>query len=103
MDDYIRDKGIRRVDFIKCDVEGAELNVLRGAEQCLRTFSPAVLLETESDRAARFGNTPMQVLEFMARRGYRYSVIREDGEPIPSGGDAQRDLAVGRDLIFRKG
>lgn len=44
VDAELRSHGLRRVDFMKIDVEGAELAVLRGAEQALstgaiRTFS----------------------------------------------------------------
>lgn len=37
--------GIDRVDWIKMDVEGAELGVLRGAEKCLRRWRPKLLIE----------------------------------------------------------
>ena len=35
----------QRVDFIKIDVEGAELAVLKGAQRCLEQFQPIVLYE----------------------------------------------------------
>lgn len=41
LDDYIAEKKIRRLDFIKCDVEGAELLVLRGVTQTLSKFTPS--------------------------------------------------------------
>jgi FkbM family methyltransferase len=39
IDDYIRDVG-GQVNFIKLDIEGAELNALRGAERTIRAFRP---------------------------------------------------------------
>jgi FkbM family methyltransferase len=37
--------GIERVDWMKLDVEGAELEVLRGAEKALRMYRPRILVE----------------------------------------------------------
>ncbi len=36
---------VSRVDFIKCDVEGHELEVLRGARKCISKFRPILLIE----------------------------------------------------------
>ena len=45
VDDAVSRLGLERVDWIKVDVEGDELNVLIGAEATLRTLSPVVLVE----------------------------------------------------------
>jgi FkbM family methyltransferase len=37
LDDYCRESGIQRIDFLKIDVEGHEIEVLRGGTQMLRT------------------------------------------------------------------
>jgi hypothetical protein len=37
--------GKPEVSLIKCDVEGAELFVLEGAEECIRTWNPFIVLE----------------------------------------------------------
>lgn len=40
IDDLVRDRALPRVDFIKLDLEGAELPALQGAEQSIRRFRP---------------------------------------------------------------
>lgn len=40
IDEVCAAAGLPRVDFIKMDIEGAELNALRGAERTLRRFRP---------------------------------------------------------------
>jgi FkbM family methyltransferase len=44
IDDYVRDAGLKRVDFIKMDIEGAELRALQGAEQTIRRFIPKLAI-----------------------------------------------------------
>ncbi|MGZ3693918.1 MAG: FkbM family methyltransferase [Bdellovibrionota bacterium] len=40
LDHFIREQKIQRVDFVKMDIEGAEENALRGAEELIRRFRP---------------------------------------------------------------
>lgn len=56
-------------DAINCDVEGAEVEVFRGAEKMLRARHPWILCEMhskENDRAAR---------EFLGGLGYTFEVV----------------------------
>jgi FkbM family methyltransferase len=43
LDDFVRERGISRLDFLKCDVEGAELLVLRGACATLKKCNRSAL------------------------------------------------------------
>lgn len=44
LDSYVREKNLPRVDFIKLDVEGAELDVLKGAATTISRFKPILAL-----------------------------------------------------------
>jgi FkbM family methyltransferase len=60
-------RGIERVDVVKIDVEGAEVDVLRGAERVLAA-SPEVTLLIELHP---WVTPPREVLAPLAERGYR--------------------------------
>ena len=45
LDSFVERHGIDRIDFIKCDVDGYETQVLNGARKTLEAFGPKVLVE----------------------------------------------------------
>lgn len=57
-------------DFIKCDVEGAELLVFRGARETLMRHKPIVFSELLRKWARPFGYHPNDVLGFFRELGY---------------------------------
>jgi FkbM family methyltransferase len=61
-----------RIDFVKCDVEGAELLALRGAESTLRRCQPKIFLEIEERWTSSFGWTAADVVRFLQGIGYRH-------------------------------
>lgn len=75
-----------RIDFIKVDVEGGELAVLRGAVDTLRRYRPTILFECTSSGLSSFGFTSAQVFEFLSKE-VSYSVFLlkdflDDGAPL---------------------
>ena len=40
LDEWVRQKGISRLDFIKMDIEGAEIQAMEGAKNLLQTLRP---------------------------------------------------------------
>lgn len=55
-----------QIDLIKIDVEGAELEVLRGARRILKESQPYLILECTASGTKRFGNTPADVYDFLS-------------------------------------
>ncbi len=64
-----------RVDFIKIDVEGFELPVLRGAERILASGHTVVLFELQPQAAQRSGHDPFAAWGFLAEHGYRFEQL----------------------------
>jgi FkbM family methyltransferase len=46
LDDFVREHAISKLDFMKIDVEGMELEVMQGAAETLRRFRPMLYFET---------------------------------------------------------
>lgn len=44
LDDYVKEHGMERVDFIKFDIEGAEIPALEGARETIERFHPRLAL-----------------------------------------------------------
>ncbi len=84
MDSYVEKEGIRSLDLIKCDVEGAELLVLEGAKKTLERFKPRLLLEIVDAWTRRFSYGPKDILDFMKDIGYDSYFIGKEGALVPN-------------------
>jgi FkbM family methyltransferase len=67
--DRLDDQGLDDVRFVKIDVEGHELSVLRGGETLLRRDHPVLLVEIEQ-RHLGPGHTITEIVTYLADRGY---------------------------------
>ena len=67
-----------RLDFIKCDIEGYELVVMREMRPVLERFRPTVLIETGG------GNRP-EIIRLFTELGYKglHARTRAGGSPRP--------------------
>ena len=85
LDDLMSQLGVDRLDFIKVDVEGMELEVFRGGRRTLETLRPVVLFETlEMFREKRRERTGVAdifaaIEDLLRRLGYRLCDLRSDG------------------------
>ncbi len=70
VDNYVATSGVKKIDFIKCDVEGAEFMVFKGAEETLRTHKPVVFSEMLRKWAAKFNYHPNDIINFYKGLGY---------------------------------
>lgn len=79
IDAFCAERRIGKVDFIRMDIEGAELMALAGASGVLDRDRPHVLLEIHPAMLAqRFGGTAEQVVEVFRGRGYRMFALNGD-------------------------
>lgn len=64
------------ISFIKIDVEGYELEVLRGAEMTIKTHRPVMVIEQKPGNAERYGFGQTEAVELALSWGARIKWIK---------------------------
>ena len=81
LDDLFANENVEdQTMLIKCDVEGAELLVLSGAETLLSRARPQLLLSVHPAALPQYGHTKEAVRSFLERSGYDIRCIAVDHE-----------------------
>lgn len=70
LDDFIMERNLS-VDFIKCDVEGAELFVFQGGIEAIKKHKPVIFVELLRKWAGSFNYHPNEVIELLCNCGYQ--------------------------------
>jgi FkbM family methyltransferase len=70
LDDYVAERGLERLDFIKLDVDGYEPVVLRGATRTLARFKPVIVLELAPYQHEDTGLSFADTLSSLCSHGY---------------------------------
>lgn len=74
LDDFVFNNNLK-VDFIKCDVEGAELFVFQGGIEAINTYRPIVFTEMLRKWAAKFNYHPKEIISLFKEIGYKCFTI----------------------------
>ncbi|WP_057939945.1 FkbM family methyltransferase [Algoriphagus resistens] len=75
LDKQLNELSIEEVNFLKVDVEGAELQVLKGSLNTLKKYRPILLLEINKDACIAGGYLPEDILELLKPFNYSFSKI----------------------------
>lgn len=78
--DLAEQSGVERVDFIKMDIEGAELDVIRNAEALFRDHRPRLIVESHVVDGALNADG---LINLMNSYGYQCKIIEQWGVPLP--------------------
>jgi FkbM family methyltransferase len=73
LDAWLELNGIAKVDFIKLDIEGAELEALKGAERLLDSRPrPIILVEVQDVRTAPWGYRAKTIIDYLSAKEYKW-------------------------------
>lgn len=79
IDQFCSDMSIERIDLLKIDVEGAELDVLRGAEKMLSDKKITFLQVEYGGTYPDAGITGLQVIKYLNELGYKvYELVGDE-------------------------
>jgi FkbM family methyltransferase len=70
IDSLVRRHRLERVDVIKLDIEGSEVDALLGAKETLARFRPILLVEAEADRLATLNRTVDDLVALLEQHDY---------------------------------
>ncbi len=75
IDELVARAGLDRLDLVKLDVEGSEVDALDGARATISRFRPTILLEAEEQRLASQGRTKEELVRALNELGYELWVF----------------------------
>lgn len=81
LDEFVHRQGIGRLDLVKADIQGAEIQMLTGGAATLRAFGPDLLTEISPDDLAGSGATSRDLCALIESFGYRIHLLKSDGAP----------------------
>lgn len=78
LDKFVEENGVNRINFIKCDVEGAEFLVFKGGKHSIERFKPVVLCEIDEEFLKKNKVTPKEFFEFFYSLGYKSYIFKDN-------------------------
>jgi len=70
---------LRRVDFVKLDIEGGEYDALEGGRSVIERYQPVIQFEHQPGAAERLGHPGAIVWELLDDLGYRFAALDDLG------------------------
>jgi len=80
VDDFVKQQNLQRVDFIKIDVEGAELDTLLGAIETFENLRPACILAIHPEPIATKGDSMKDIYNLV--KSLDYHIYDDDKNEI---------------------
>jgi FkbM family methyltransferase len=83
LDSYLRERQIERVDFMKIDVEGGELQAFQGARHLLTSIRPILICEVLDWVTTPWGYPAREIVDYLAAEDYEWFDFQNDGTLKP--------------------
>jgi len=70
IDNYFQENNLAQLDFIKCDIEGAEFFAFQGGKNTIAEYKPVIFTEMLRKWSAKFEYHPNDIIMFFKEMGY---------------------------------
>jgi FkbM family methyltransferase len=73
LDDFVEENNIPRIDFIKLDIEGVEMDAIKGMERTIARFKPHLTISIYHNQGFDAIDVPIRLVSMLGD-GYRYKI-----------------------------
>lgn len=71
LDEFVKEKNIDKIDFIKVDIEGFEMNFLLGGKETIKRLKPKLFIEIDEFKLIQQKSSPEKLIEEIRSLGYK--------------------------------
>jgi FkbM family methyltransferase len=82
IDDLIAQKRIEPPNFVKVDVEGAELDVLKGMRETIKTYQPTIIYEVDDGDCTAYERKYQELADFFKSFNYQVTQTEDSYDTI---------------------
>lgn len=76
LDTILEKYGVKKVDFVKMDVEGAEYSIFKGSKKTISSKGkPIIIFECAESNTKLFGHNVLNVLQYLSKFNYEITQI----------------------------
>lgn len=79
MDDVVKKEDINKINLVKMDIEGAEIDALKGMRETINKYRPVFLIEIWKEALGRFKYTPAELVKFFEDMDYSGKELSTSG------------------------
>ncbi|WP_297985978.1 FkbM family methyltransferase [uncultured Chryseobacterium sp.] len=80
LDEYVQEKKISAIHFIKIDIEGGEYNAVVGMQNVLKRFKPTLLVEVNPETLAKSGKGEGDLIDLLSSLHYDKKIVLSRNE-----------------------
>ncbi|MGL5074391.1 MAG: FkbM family methyltransferase [Waterburya sp.] len=78
IDDLIAQNQIQPPNFVKVDIEGAELDALKGMTETIKQYKPIIIYEIDDGDRVAYQRKYQEIESFLQSLGYQVNSVEED-------------------------
>jgi FkbM family methyltransferase len=95
LNQYVKSSGLKKIDLIKLDVDGYELDVIEGGLEVLSQFKPKIIIEIAVTTSDPENKNILEVIKKLHNLGYRFRRLASNSRYYSNAGSILADCPKG--------